>query len=245
VLLLLPPSETKRDGGAPDAGRLDFASLGFPQLTPQRRAAVAALKRLSRSVGASMNSLKLGATQRHEVDRNRAVTASPVMPALDRYTGVLFDGLDAATLTAGQRAFAHDHVVVHSALFGLVRPEDAIPAYRLSHDSSLPGLSLRRLWRGPISSALGNIDGLVIDLRSESYVALGPATGQHVRVVSENASGRRLALSHFNKKAKGEFVRAIVRSGIDHGSLDSLLEWTSAEGIRLEVTGHGQLDLVV
>ena len=245
MLLVLPPSETKREGGASDARPLDLGSLGFAELTPQRRAAVAALKRLSRSVSGSMKALKLGATQRAEVDRNRAVTVSPVMPALDRYTGVLFDGLDASTLTTEERAFADSHVVIHSALLGLLRAGDGVPAYRLSHDSRLPGVSLRTLWRAPVSTALHRVGGLVIDLRSESYVSLGPAAGHYVRVVSQDESGRRLALSHFNKKAKGEFVRAITRSGIDHESLDSLLAWAEAQSIRLEVTGESSLDLVV
>ena len=61
------------------------------------------------------------------------------MPAIDRYTGVLFDALDAPSLDADAREFARETVVVHSALFGLVGALDEIPAYRLSHDSRLPG----------------------------------------------------------------------------------------------------------
>ena len=53
--------------------------------------------------------------------------------------------------------------------------------------------------------------GLVLDLRSESYVALGPAAAaSYLRVVSEGATGRRVALSHFNKHAKGMFTRAVI-----------------------------------
>lgn len=138
MLLILPPSETKREGGEAES-RLDLAALSFPQLTATRRATLAGLREVSRSVAASIAALGLGPTQREEVDRNRAVTRSPVMAALDRYTGVLYDALDAATLDAPGRAWADDHVLVHSALFGLVRGGDRIPAYRLSHDSRLPG----------------------------------------------------------------------------------------------------------
>lgn len=245
MLLLLPPSETKRDGGA-DGSRLDLAELGFPSLAPQRRAALAALARLSRSVGESMSSLGLGPTQRSEVDRNRTVRTSPVMPAVDRYTGVLYDGLDAPTLSTPEREFAARHVAIHSALFGLIRTEDPIPAYRLSHDSRLPGVSLRGHWRGPITAEIAARTDLVLDLRSESYAALGPAPvgAWYVRVVTEAASGRRVALSHFNKKAKGEFVRAVIEGGVDHDTVDSLLEWATGRGIRLEAGAPGELDLV-
>lgn len=245
MLLILPPSETKRDGG--DAAHLDLAALSFPELGPQRKAALAALRTLSHSVGGSLDALSLGPTQRFEVDRNRALGKSPVMPALDRYTGVLYDGLEVETLTAAERAFAADHVVIHSALFGLVRASDPIPAYRLSHDSRLPGLSLRRHWRSAITEALAAQSGLVLDLRSEAYATLGPApeSATYIRVVSEGAKGRRVALSHFNKKGKGEFARAVIAAGADHATIDDLVAWAAASGIRLEDGAPGELDLVV
>ena len=245
MLLLLPPSETKRDGGA-DATALDLAALGFPELTPQRRAVIAALRRLSRNVGASMTALGLGPTQRFEVDRNRAVTASPVMPALDRYTGVLYDGLDAATLSGAQREFVGRHLVIHSALFGPLGGLDPIPAYRLSHDSRLPGLPLRRHWKDAVRGVLAEREGLVLDLRSEAYAHLGPAPGSwYLRVLSQGEDGRRTALSHFNKKAKGEFTRAVVTAGVVHPDTDSLIAWATNMGIFLEYGAPGELDLVV
>jgi cytoplasmic iron level regulating protein YaaA (DUF328/UPF0246 family) len=226
---------------------LDLAALSFPELTPFRKQAISALRTLSRNLQAATGALGLGRTQRFEIDRNRTLTTSPVMPAIERYTGVLFDGLDAATLTPEQRAFAAQHVVIHSALFGLIGADDPIPAYRLSHNSRLPKLSLRKHWREPISAVLGNVGGIILDLRSESYAELGPAPADswYVRVVSEDARGRLVALSHFNKKSKGEFTRAVIQAGLDHDSVESLLAWAGSSGIRLERGAPGELDLVV
>jgi cytoplasmic iron level regulating protein YaaA (DUF328/UPF0246 family) len=236
VLLLLPPSETKRDGGL-DGTALSLATLSFPELTPPRRTTLAALRTLSRNVGASLTALKLGAGQRHEVDRNRAVRMSPLLPAMDRYTGVLYDALDASSLPEHARAFAGEHVVIHSALFGLVSAADGIPAYRLSHDSRLPELSLRKHWAPRIAAALRARDELVIDLRSESYVHLGPAPEDawYVRVVS--AEGGQ-ALNHFNKHGKGAFVRAVVEVGVDHASVESLVAWAGEAGFPMRVVGR-------
>lgn len=246
MLLVLPPSETKRDGGA-EGSALDLAALGFPELTTPRRATMAALRSISRSVSASNAALGLGPTQRFEIDRNRALTSAEVLPAMDRYTGVLYDGLGADSLTTTERSFAAKHVAIQSALFGLLRAGDPIPAYRLSHDSRLPGLSLRRHWAPVVSAVLAEHDGLVLDLRSEAYAALGPAPegAVYLRVMSEDSGGRRVALSHFNKKSKGEFARAVVTSGVDHSSVDSLVDWAGGQGIRLEPGAPGELDLVV
>jgi cytoplasmic iron level regulating protein YaaA (DUF328/UPF0246 family) len=248
MLILLPPSETKRAGGI-EGTRLDFGALSFPSLTKPRRTAIDGLRRLSRNLSAATGALRLGGTQAAEVARNRVVLTSPVMPAIDRYDGVLYEGLDAATLTEEERAFAGRHVAIASAAFGLTMALDPIPAYRLSHDSRLPGLPLGRLWRSPISQVLESTDGLLLDVRSEAYAGLGPLPDRpdavFVRVVSDDGTGRRRALNHFNKKGKGEFVRALLEARVDHADVTSLLAWASSAGMRLEPGAPGELDLVV
>lgn len=247
MLILLPPSETKRDGG--DPGRpLSLDALSFPALTIPRTRALEALRRLSRNRGAAA-ALRLGPTQAREVERNKLIDHGPTMPALDRFDGVLYEGLDAPSLPAEARAFAHDHLVVSSALFGLLGPDDPIPAYRLSPDSRLPRTPLKALWRAPVAAVLAQHAGLVLDLRSEAYAGLGPAPRRegswYLRVVSEGEDGRRRALNHFNKKGKGEFTRALLRAGIEHPDAGSLLEWARECGIRLELGDPGELTLVV
>ena len=246
--LLLPPSETKRDGGDPDAP-LDLARLAFPELTPARRTALREVAALSRDLTKMTAALRLGPTQRHEVLRNREVTSSPTRPALDRFTGVLYDALDVGSLTAVERSFADRVVIIHSALFGLIAGGDPVPAYRLSHDSRLPTIRLRALSREVIAAVLSDMPGLVIDLRSEAYAALGPLpspSDRHVvvRAVVDGPAGTR-PLTHFNKQGKGAFARAVMTSGIDHPHLRSLLDWAQAGGIALRQTAPGSLELVV
>ena len=181
------------------------------------------------------------------MDRNRARRHSPVLPSIDRYTGVVYDALDAGSLTDAAREFAGNHVIIQSALFGLLRASDPIPAYRLSHDSRIPGHPLGRTWRGVVSEELDRLPGFILDLRSESYVALGPAPerAHFLRVVTEGAGGTHRALNHFNKKAKGEFVRELLLDQIDHPDATSLVVWAAARGIRLEPGVPGELKLVV
>lgn len=249
MLILLPPSETKRDGG--DAGApLDLGALSFPALTRQRRAALAGLRAVSRTIDGSMSALKLGTTQRFEIDRNRSISKSATMPAVDRYTGVLYDALDVASLDTAAREFVDAHVIIHSALFGLVRADDRLPAYRFSHDSRIPGTSLARLWTIANAAALESVAGehpLILDLRSESYVHLGaaPAHSVFLRVVTEGAGGVRRALNHFNKHGKGEFVRLLAEAGRDFASIDDLIAWAPTVGLRLEPGEPGELLLVV
>ena len=242
--ILLPPSETKRTGGRPRP--LDVAGLALPALTPQRDAVVDALVTLSADADAARRVLKLSDRQLADVDHNRMLRSSATMAAVDRYTGVLYDALDAGSLDQPARRWLGRNALIHSAPFGPIGALDPIPVYRLSAGTSLPGIPpLRRHWSTATSAALAEAD-FVLDLRSEAYVALGPVPAgvpaAYVRVVTE--TGR--ALNHFNKKSKGELVRTLAQTRPRAKSVRALLSWADEQGILLRTTADaGVLELVV
>lgn len=253
--LLLPPSETKRDGGA--GAPLELTALSFPALTEARRTVMDALERLCVDDAAAARALTLSPKAAvAELARNRALRSSPTMPAIERYTGVLYDALAVEEWGADARARASAHIIVHSALFGLVAADDAVPAYRLSHDSRLPDLRLRAHWAEANARVLESLPGPLIDLRSEGYAALGPLPRRpdalFVRVVAIGDDGVARALNHFNKKGKGEFVRALLEAGPLPASVDDLCAAATALGWPLrrlpapELGGkRDELELVV
>jgi cytoplasmic iron level regulating protein YaaA (DUF328/UPF0246 family) len=166
------------------------------------------------------------------------------MPAIERYTGVLYDPLDAGEADAATRAWWDRHVVVQSAMFGPVGAGDPIPAYRLSHDSRLPGLRLASHWPAPAATALATRSpGLVLDLRSEGYRALGPVPDAvTLRVVSVAEDGRRKTLNHWNKTAKGRLVSLLGRTGPAVSTVTELTDWAAAHGVVIEqVDGSWEL----
>jgi hypothetical protein len=55
-----------------------------------------------------------------------------------------------------------------------------------------------------------------------------------LEVVAEDGAGRRRALNHFNKHAKGELARAFAQSGEDPATLDEFVAWGAAHGFALE-----------
>jgi uncharacterized protein len=126
VLVLLPPSETKAPGG--DGPSLDLSTLSSPELTPVRTELAETLVKLAGDLPAARAALGLSPKQDDEIARNAALWVSPTLPALHRYTGVLYDALDVASMTRAQRARAGRRLAVGSALFGLVRADDRIPA---------------------------------------------------------------------------------------------------------------------
>ena len=242
--ILLPPSETKRPGGT--GAPLRVEALALPVLGAQRAVVVDALVALAADRGESQRVLKLSDRQAGDIEHNRMLRTAPTMPAIDRYTGVLFDALGARELDAAARRWLGAHVLIHSAPFGPVGALDPIPVYRLAAGTALPGIPpLRRHWAEATTAALSDA-GFLLDLRSEAYVALGPVPASvpsaYVRVVTD--AGR--ALNHFNKKAKGDLVRALATTRPRARSVEGLLAWAQGVGIRLRRTEEaGVLEFVV
>jgi cytoplasmic iron level regulating protein YaaA (DUF328/UPF0246 family) len=245
VLVLLPPSETKHRGG--DGAPLDLTALSAPELTPVRTELVESLVKLAADVPASRAALALSPKQDDEIARNAALWTSPTLPALTRYTGVLYDALDLPSLTRAQRARAGQRLAVGSALFGLVRATDAIPAYRLSAGSALPGLpTLRSFWRPALAPVLAGVDGLVVDLRSGSYAGLAPVAGAvTVQVLSERPDGTRAVVSHFNKAHKGRLARLLATTTAEPDGVVRLRGLLRRAGLHVEHDGGTALTLVV
>lgn len=245
VLVLLPPSETKSPGG--DGPPLDLTALSYPELTPTRREVLAALSTLADDVPASLGVLGLSDRQVDEVRRNAELWDAPTAPALERYTGVLYDALDIRSLTPGERKRADDRLAVVSALFGLVAGADAIPPYRLSAGNRIPGLGpLRHIWPPVLEPTLRALDDVVIDLRSGAYAALGKAPGAiGVRVLSEDSTAQRKVVSHHNKAHKGKLARALVQSVGEPSGIDDVHAIAEDAGMRVEREASHRLCVVV
>jgi uncharacterized protein len=146
VIVLLPPSETTRVGGDGPPVRLE--GLSSPELGPLRSALIDELVGLAADRPACRYALGISASQDAEIERNAALRHAPTLPAISRYTGVLYDALDVDSLRGAADARARARLAIGSALFGLLRADDAVPAYRLSATSRLPGQpTLAARWR--------------------------------------------------------------------------------------------------
>jgi cytoplasmic iron level regulating protein YaaA (DUF328/UPF0246 family) len=226
--IVLPPSETKQPGGEPGSS-LNWSALAMPALTETRAHIADDLMALSATGDAALKALGLGAKASSWLEDNLALLSAPVMPAIGRYTGVLFDALDYSSLSAEARARADRTVWLFSALFGPIRATDVIPRYRLSFDSKLPGEALKKRWQ-PHAGDIWSGE-FSIDLRSEGYRALAPLTegsGVFIRVVRDLDGAA--AVGHANKGSKGKLVRELVESGAEIQSADDVIAWGRAAG---------------
>ncbi|MFC4223121.1 YaaA family protein [Lysinibacter cavernae] len=255
--ILLPPSETKVSGG--EAGPLQLSGLASLSLSPEdsalllkrRESLVEVVVSLAADVDESQRVLKLGPKQLGEIDRNRELRTAPTLPAIARYTGVLYDAIGVASLDAAALAYLHHHVIIQSALFGPIMAGDHIPAYRLSYNSAVLGRgnTLRAFWSQLPETMFGNGHELVIDLRSKGYRELAPVPFSDrflsVDVLTRERDGSLRALNHFNKKGKGELVRSLAREGVEFSTAHELLEGLLSTGHEVALADEHTLQLVV
>ena len=252
MLILLPPSEGKTP---PRRGKpLDLGSLAFPGLTPHRVEVLAALTSLCTSEPADVAAkvLGLGSTQIADVERDARLAEAPTARADTVYSGVLYEALDLPALDAAARRRATSWLAVASGLFGLLRPSDRVPAYRLSGDVSLPGLGTVSTYWGrrldaTVREAAGR--GLVVDLRSSTYTPFWrPAPDLARKVVTmrvlHEVNGQRKVVSHFNKATKGRIVRALLEDGAAPGTPGRFADHLRALGWKVEQVDN-RLDVVV
>jgi cytoplasmic iron level regulating protein YaaA (DUF328/UPF0246 family) len=225
IWILLPPSERKAPGGD---GRFDPGDGTFGALGPYRRAVAAALAALPGPAAARLTGLS-GARGVDAASANGTLVEAPVLPAWERYQGVVWDHLDAGSLRGPAHTRAR-RVLVPSAVGGLWALSDPVPDYKLKMAATLPGIgSVTAHWRSALPEALWSIvgRGTVVDMLPSEHrraLPLHAAAGRVVRVDFVTAAGTGAA-GHAAKAAKGRLARHLLDAGGDPCAAGEGFEW--------------------
>jgi uncharacterized protein len=215
-ILLLPPSEGKALGG--NGVRWSEDSGSFDALAPRRRAVVDALAACG---GGDPKLLGVGGDHLTRAQSaNATLLGAATLPAWQRYTGVVWDHLDPASLDAAQRR----RILVVSGLLGVVRGDDPVPDYRLKMGANLSPLGkLSTWWRDDVSASLNRYAAgrtakrprVIVDLLPKEHRAAWiPDTGlRGVSIEFVDPTGK--PGGHFAKAAKGSLAAMILRNGLD------------------------------
>lgn len=219
MLILLPPSEGKT---APDAGpKLNLDTLSFPELTGLREEILAELMDVSAREDA-LDILNVGPSVADAVAAQITLDQTACAPARDIYTGVLFSAMDMSSADDDALARADGSVRIFSGLFGMTRPSDMIPAYRLSMGTKLPTIgNTATAWKKAMAGIDMGDGELVIDARSGSYKVWNPpASADHVTIGAVRVKdGQRKVVSHDAKHYRGLLAGELIRT--DHQPTDA------------------------
>jgi len=213
LAILLPPSEGKAVGGALPGW--DPADGRFGDVLASRRRRVARALKVAK--GGDQKLLGVGGeTLERAQQANRHLIGAPVLPASERFTGVVWDHLGLETLPAADREMADDAVLVVSALCGLIALSDPVPDHRLKLSVSIGALGrVSTFWRPTLTKVLNDhLEGrFVIDLLPGEHAAAwipDPSRYDLRRVRLVDRDGR--SAGHFAKAAKGRLARSLLQS---------------------------------
>jgi cytoplasmic iron level regulating protein YaaA (DUF328/UPF0246 family) len=173
-----------------------------------------------------------------------ALLEAPAAPAADVYTGVLFQRLELPKLPARARR----RVLIASALWGMLGPDDRIPHYKFPPKTRLDGIGApAAFWRPALAEAVPDKAGeLIVDMRSAAYSSFWKpkrATLLAVRAFSESG-GERKVISHMAKAVRGDVARALLAESKAPKDPEGAAAVAEAAGFRVELT-PGSLDVIV
>jgi cytoplasmic iron level regulating protein YaaA (DUF328/UPF0246 family) len=237
-LILLPPSEGKAPGG--DGPPWSPGSMAV-DLDRRRIMVIGALRRVMREDEASRAKLLgvHGKALEAATAADLALRRAPTLPAIERYTGVLYEALDAGSLTPAERRRLDGSVVIFSGLWGLVTPGDLIPDYRLKMGARLGTLGvLSAWWRADLTARLAALAAgrRVWNLLPNEHAAAWrpPATLPQwsVRFLDRAPDGSLVAVSHRNKALKGALVRFLTAH--PSAGAEDLAAWDHPDGYLLQ-----------
>ncbi|MEO0557369.1 MAG: YaaA family protein [Bacteroidota bacterium] len=246
--ILLPSAEGKQTGGNPLAPDMfDYRSSNtfnyFSELNPERRALIDALQ--AEIAGADDGSLQSlfgvkGDSLQEAVDVNQNVYRSPLLAAVDRYSpGVMYKAMDFPSLPTGAQRRLLENGVIFSGLFGLLRPDDLIPNYRLKMDARFGDIGkISTYWEPVLSEHLNKL------LTGQAVWNLLPGAhadawddaetyGRMIRVkFYREVDGDLKAVTHGIKELRGALVAYIVTEIVD--SVEGLDDWEAPDGFEID-----------
>ncbi|HMS97203.1 MAG TPA: YaaA family protein [Saprospiraceae bacterium] len=218
MLYLISPSKTMR---------IPKALSGIPLSTPQYNAEAAKindqLKKLSLNDLADKMKLSSNlAQQTFDNIQGFGHKTAPHGPAILSYSGDVYKGLMAETLSTKQLLFAQEHVFILSGHYGILRPLDDIYPYRLEMGLSLKvgnSTNLYKFWGSKLADRIQNASTTpIINLLSEEYFsAIGPYLNPNDLIhihFRENIGGKLQLKSAFAKKARGLMCRYGIENKI-------------------------------
>lgn len=162
------------------------------------------------------------------LNRDKRVASSMAL-----FEGLVFKNIEYATLLDKERAFIDDHLLILSALYGVVSPAQLITPYRLDLNNSLEGAieNLTEVWRKRVTDYLiHNEEKCVINLASEEYTKLIDISRLRKKKCFinieflEQRDDKLVTVATYAKMARGKYMRAVAKvKPVDREALKNIV----------------------
>ena len=220
MIVLLSPAKTLDTSPSP------VNNFSIPRLQEESQALVRTLKKKSvadiqqlMSVSEKIATLNVDRYEQYTTP----FTLDNAKQAALLFKGDVYQGLQAATFTEADLAFAQQHVRILSGLYGILRPLDLMQPYRLEMGTKLKNGSYKNLyefWDTKITNLLNEdlvASGTttILNLASKEYfksIKTKALKGTIVNVYfKDNKNGKYKIIAFNAKKARGAMTHQIVK----------------------------------
>lgn len=150
-------------------------------------------------------------------------TPENARPAALAFTGDVYQGLDAPSMSEADYAFAQKHVGILSGLYGLLKPMDLIQPYRLEMGTKFAnsrGKNLYEFWGDKLTKAINQQESeTVVNLASNEYFKAVKKKQLKASLITpvfkDYKNGQYKIISFYAKKARGLMAAYAVKNRIN------------------------------
>lgn len=211
MFILFSPSETKQSGGTSTFAQHHQQLIGGAeirtQLIQEYETALTGTEeqRIKLTGWKDLDNIEQLPTNLHN---------APVLPAIERYTGVGYQYLNFQTLDTQEKTFILNKVVIFSNLFGPVRASDMIPETKLKQTKKLGDINIAKHYNQHTSEMLDTLigDQPVLDLRAGAYKTFYKPKTQTIECVFLK-NGK--TVNHWSKAYRGTLLRHVAQHKIN------------------------------
>lgn len=229
-IILLPPSEGKVKGGT----NLNL-KLSFENLNNSRELILNKLQEtISKESEVKLEKLfdVKGTNLIQTLEINSQVKNSKTLPTIERYSGVMFKAINYENMSDKLKHNFNSSVLFIDGLFGLLKPQDLIPNYKLKINSKLLDLDVTKYWKQELEKYFEKeFHGkLVIDILPQAHRNIIRERFKEKLLeirFCEIKNGILTNVGHASKKLKGEIINYIV--GKDKLKLEDLYNFKHSE----------------
>ncbi|MCF8416609.1 MAG: peroxide stress protein YaaA [Crocinitomicaceae bacterium] len=231
-------------------------SVSLPIFLKESEQLIAKLKKMSAKKLAKLMHISPDLAELNEMRFKNwdkpTVQTSDVIPAVLAFSGEVYRGLDALSMTEEDLNLANDQIRILSGLYGILKPMDLLVPYRLEMGTSwqiTPKVkNLYQFWGKKLAQQLNLESGkeeVIINLASSEYFkAIDKKTLKSsviTPVFKEFKNGEYKIVMMYAKHARGAMARYIVKNNIQ---LAEELKLYSVDGYSFDVNQSSETEWV-
>lgn len=147
-------------------------------------------------------------------------TPENARPAVYAFSGDVYVGLDAYSISADKIEMLQDKLRILSGLYGILKPLDLIQPYRLEMGTKFPvgtSKNLYEFWRKSLTASLNqelSDKDILVNLASKEYADAIDFKAINADIVvpefKDYKDGKLKIISFYAKKARGQMLRYII-----------------------------------